>query len=278
MIDLHMHSTISDGTDTPEVIVERCADIGLHAFALTDHDTLEHIPLARAAAKQRRITFVPGCELSCEADIPGALHLLVYFVEPGCELDHHLDALQSARHTRNGRMMERLAELGMPVSEAEVAVHAGVGVVGRPHIALAMLDHGYVDSIDDAFDRWLGDDCPAYVERERLEVGTAIALAHASGGVAVVAHPRSLGVEDNALATYLATLRDRGLDGVECNYANYSPETRQTLADIAASVDLVATGGSDYHGTVKPTIQIGVGTGDLHVADSVLDALAARRP
>lgn len=278
MIDLHMHSTISDGTEPPEVVIAHAAAAGCVACALTDHDTLEHIPAAQHAADELGITFIPGCELSCDAPVPGALHLLVYFVTPGCALDSHLGALQHARDHRNEAMIERLSELGMPLTVDEVVAIAGVGVVGRPHIAMAMIEHGYVDSVQAAFDQWLAKGRPAYVERDRLDVHTAIALAHESGGVAVVAHPHSLGLDDDALTEYLRDLRAHGLDGLECVYASYSPEERARLTDLAHALDLAPTGGSDYHGAIKANVHVGIGTGDLDVPDAFAAALAARRP
>ena len=278
MIDLHAHSAISDGTEAPAVVVGHAVDAGLHAFALTDHDTLEHVPAAQAAAAAAGLRFIPGCELSCDAKVPGALHLLVYFVEPGCALDAQLGALQAAREQRNAAMVERLAELGVPIDLDEVLAVAGDGVVGRPHIATVMIDHGYVTSVQDAFDRYLGQGRPAYVERTRLDVGDAIALAHASGGVAVVAHPHSLHLRDQQLDRYLGELVEAGLDGLECEYPSYDRGERDRLLELAARHGLAPTGGSDYHGAIKPGLRVGTGNGDLAVPDVFLEALEARRP
>lgn len=280
MIDLHTHSTVSDGTDTPARVVELGAAAGLHAIALTDHDTLEHIPAARAAADALAITLVPGCELSCEQPdwVPGDLHILVYFVEPGCPLDAELGAMQAARGTRNERMVARLNELGVAITVDDVLAAAGNGVVGRPHIATAMIERGYATSVQDAFDRFLSKGQPAYVERDRLDPATAIALAHASGGVAVVAHAGSLQLDPDGLDRYLGELAALGLDGLECEYARYDRTRRDELLRLAERHGLAPTGGSDYHGSIKPDIAVGVGTGDLTVPDVFLTALAARRP
>lgn len=278
MIDLHTHSSISDGTEPPAGVVTHAAAAGLHAIALTDHDTLEHVAAARAAAADLGIECIPGCELSCDADVPGALHLLAYFVEPGCPLDGQLGALRASRETRNARMVERLQELGVAIDLDEVLAIAGEGVVGRPHIAMVMVEHGYVADISDAFRQYLGKGRSAYVERDRLDVATAIELTHASGGVAVVAHPHSLGLEDAALDRYLAELAMAGLDGLECEYATYDRATRDRFLALADRHGLVPTGGSDYHGANKPGLAVGTGAGDLTVPDLFLAALAARRP
>jgi hypothetical protein len=278
MIDLHAHSSISDGTEPPAAVIGHAIAAGLHAFALTDHDTLEQVPAARAAAEAGGLRFIPGCELSCTAVVPGSLHLLAYFVEPGCVLDDHLGRLQTARTERNARMIERLSELGLPVTTDAVLAIAGDGVVGRPHIALAMIEQGYVDDVSTAFERYLGQGRPAYVERERLDVAQSIDLIHASGGVAVVAHPYSLRLSAEELDHYLGELRAIGLDGLECEYASYDRSERDRLLALAARHSLAPTGGSDYHGAIKPGLRVGEGRGDLRVPDDFLTALEARRP
>lgn len=280
MIDLHAHSSISDGTEPPEVVVGHAAAAGLHAFALTDHDTLDHVPTARAAAEAHGLRFVPGCELSCETPdwVPGGLHLLVYFVEPGCPLDDRLGALRDARNVRNARIVERLNELGYPITLAEVELVAGEGVVGRPHIARVLVDRGHVTSIEEAFNQLLGTGKPAYVERDRLDAPTAIELAHASGGVTSVAHPYSMHLAPDDLDRFIGELRASGLDGLECEYARYDRSGRDALLALADRHDLAPTGGSDYHGAMKPGLSVGTGEGDLTVPDLFLTALEARRP
>ncbi len=281
MIDLHTHSTISDGTDPPAEVVRMAADAGLSALALSDHDTLEHVAPARAAADRLGVRLIPATEISCDSGdaVPGALHLLVYFVEdrPG-PLADRLAALQAERTTRNVRIVERLQELGIDVTLDEILEEAGPGTVGRPHVAAVLVRKGAATSIQDAFDRLLAKGQPAYFERGRLGVEEAIALAHASGAVTSVAHPLSLGLADDALDDYVGTLAAAGLDGLECEYARYRPQERAMLRGVAARHGLVTTGGSDYHGTHKPGLSVGTGTGDLRVGDDVLVALEARRP
>lgn len=277
MIDLHAHSTISDGTDPPAEVVAKAAATGLTALALTDHDTLEHVPLARAAGLAHDVRVIPGCELSCTSRAPGGLHVLVYFVEPGCALDAALVGLQASRDVRNAAIVERLGTLGLPITLEEVEAVAGEGVVGRPHIAVVMIEHGYVDSVEQAFAQYLANGKPAYVERERLDAPSAFELAHASGGLAVVAHPHSLRLDDAELDVFIGELTAAGLDGLECEYSRYSRPERDALHKLAARHGLAPTGGSDYHGTIKPDIELGTGTGDLAVPDALLEGLDARR-
>lgn len=278
MIDLHTHSTISDGTEPPEVVIANAAAIGLTAIALTDHDTLEHLPAAQAAADTHGIRLIPGCEISCTSGGPGELHVLAYFIEPGGPLDDYMHQLQAARNARMAATVERLNELGLDITIDEVTAIAGHGVVGRPHIALALMEHGYVNSVDEAFERYLGNGKPAFVKIERLDAAAAFDLIHASGGIAVIAHPYSLRLGHASLDAFIGELTAAGLDGLECEYSRYSRADRDRLLELADRHGLVPTGGSDYHGAIKPDIALGTGTGDLAVPDAFLDALDARRP
>ena len=272
MIDLHSHSTVSDGTDTPAEVVALGAAAGLTALALTDHDTLEHLPEARAAAR-RDLRLVPGCEISCEWS-PGTMHVLVYFVEPGeGPLQDELVRLQRVREARNERMCE---VLGIPYDEL-LAEAGGIGA-GRPHAAAILVRRGVAESIPDAFDRFLGKGKPGYVEKERLAPSVAVRMARESGGVAVLAHPFSLGLTPSELDGAVDELAALGFAGIEAVYGGYLPEDRAGLVALAERHGLVATGGSDHHGAYKPDLTVGTGRGDLDVPDSVLDDLAARRP
>ncbi len=272
MIDLHTHSTVSDGSDSPERLAELAAGAGLRAFALTDHDRLDGLRAARVKATELGVELVPGCELSC--DHPGTMHVLVYDVDAGDgPLQDHLVVLQEARETRNDRMAERLAALGLPVSREEMETEAGGIGVGRPHVAAVLVRKGIVGSVQEAFDTWLAKGRPAYVEKDRLSPGDALRLAQASGGRPVLAHPLSLGLGPNELEATVRELADLGLCGIEAIYGRYSPEERDGLARLAAATGLVATGGSDHHGTYKPDLSVGVGRGDLAVPDEILDRL-----
>ena len=278
MIDLHSHSTASDGSDSPSALVALAKRQGLAAVALTDHDTVEGLAEAQAAADGVGVRLVQGCELSCEVG-SASMHLLVYFLSDGPgPLQDRLAGLQAARADRNRRIVDVLQAHGLDVTLEEILTEAGRGSVGRPHVAGVLLRKGYVESVQDAFDRWLGNGKPAYLDRERLLPAEAIALAHASGAVTVLAHPTSLGYEAAELEKFVAGLAADGLDGLECEYGRYSPDTRARLRALAERHGLAVTGGSDYHGRYKPDLSLGTGLGDLNVPDDLLDALEERRP
>lgn len=276
MIDLHTHSTMSDGSDPPERIPELAKAAGCTAVALTDHDRLDGIARASASAASVGIRLVPGCEISCEH--PGTMHLLVYFLEPGeGPLQDELERLQQARVDRNVRMAARLAELGLPVTYEEMVVEAGGDGVGRPHVAALLVRKGVVASAQEAFDRFLAKGQPGYVGKTRLAVADALRLARASGAVPVLAHPTSLDLDPAALDAEVGELAEMGLGGIEAIYGRYSAEDRSAMAALADRHRLVVTGGSDHHGTYKPDLQVGIGRGDLDVPDRVLDDLEAAR-
>lgn len=275
-VDLHAHSTASDGSDPPGDLVRRAARIGLSAVALTDHDTQEGITEAEEAATATGIELVPGVELSL--DHPG-MHLLVLFLQPGAgPLQDRLAELQEGRDERNARIVHALRDLGMDITLEEVEEEASGGSVGRPHVAAVMVTKGYVPDIPTAFDRYLAAGRPAYQPRPRLSPTVAIELALRSGGVPVLAHPHTLRLTGHELDSLLARLAAAGLVGLECLYGAYTPEERAELVAKARRHRLEVSGGSDYHGTYKEGLQLGVGSGDLEVPDAVLESLRARRP
>lgn len=277
MIDLHTHSTMSDGSDSPARVVELAAEAGCKAIALTDHDRLDGIPGARARAEELGLELVPGCEVSCEIAV-GTLHALVYFLEPGCgAFEHELFVLQGQRDERNVQLVEHLSSLGLPVSLDELTAEGGRGA-GRPHAAAILMRKGVVGSIREAFDVWLARGRPGYIERPRLAPQRVAQLALASRGVAVVAHPLSLALSPASMHSTVGELAALGFSGIEAWYGDYEPSDREGLAALAARHGLVATGGSDYHGTYKPHLQVGVGRGDLDVDDGALDELRQRIP
>ena len=278
MIDLHTHTDRSDGSDPPERIAELAAAAGCAAVAVTDHDRLDGVERARARGDELGVRVIAGCELSCDT-VAGTAHVLAYFVDDVAgPLQDVLARLQDWRAERNRGLADRLTELGLPVTYAEMEAEAGGQGVGRPHAAAVLVRKGVVASVQQAFDEWLGEGRPAYVDRPRLGLAEAVALVHASGGVAVLAHPRSLGLEPRDLDAAVGEMAGQGLDGLEAVYGRYTPDDRATLAAIARRHGLAATGGSDYHGSYKPDLRVGVGRGDLAVEDEVLDELEARRP
>ena len=276
-IDLHTHTTRSDGSATPQELIELARAKGARAVAITDHDTVAAIVEARDAADRCGIEFVAGIEISAEYS-PGTMHILGYCIdERSLVLAEKLNRLKIARETRNPQIAGRLQSLGFDVDYSEVARLAGNEVVGRPHFARVMVQKGYASSIQDAFDRFLKKDAAAYVEKARLTPADSIALIHQAGGVAVLAHPYQLNLSSYKEAEELiGQLAQLGLDGLEAVYSRHDAAQRTRYAEIASRHGLLVTGGSDYHGSYKPDIEIVTGLGDLEVPYELLEAVKAR--
>lgn len=243
-VDLHTHTTASDGSTPPRALVAMAIEKGLSTLAVSDHDSTEGLDEAMAAGRELGLDVIPAIELSTDiAD--GEVHVLGYLIDyqqPAFQAT--LRTLREARRGRAQKMVEKLSALGMPLEWAHVQRIAGDATVGRPHVARAMVEKGYVPDIKTAFDLYIHRNGPAYVERYKLTPADAIALVHSVGGVAVLAHP----FEGNGNLHLAPELAPAGLDGVECYYTGYSQAQVQTLLDTAARYGLVATGGSDFHG------------------------------
>lgn len=262
MIDLHCHSTCSDGTFTPEELAEKGRAFSV--FALTDHDTLDGAERFLAATHGQAGVRLAGVELSIE---PGEgysiFHLLGLGVDPSSpRLNAFLDEIRAGRDARNVKIRANFAALGMPLAPEELAKYANGKILARPHFARVLMDHGWATSVKDAFDRYLAPGKPAYEPRDKPAQQTAIDAIHAAGGVAVMAHPRYWTQDPVALRTGLRRLKDMGLDGVEAVYqANEPGETIEHLR-AAREVGLAVTAGSDFHGANKPTIPLGMTVDD----------------
>jgi 3',5'-nucleoside bisphosphate phosphatase len=248
--DLHCHSSVSDGTDPPDVVMRRAAEARLDVIALTDHDTVAGI---RAAARSLpdSLTLLPGAELSCRLE-GHSIHILAYLFDPGSdELAGEMAELRESRLYRARAMVEKLAELGVPVSWEQVSEIAAGGVVGRPHIARAMIDAGVVSSIDEAFTpEWIGPGGRAHVSRYALDPAKAVRLVRAAGGVTVLAHPRGAARGWQVPDTVIADLARAGLTGIEVNHPQQDQRERGRLSDLARSLGIVTSGGSDDHGAL----------------------------
>lgn len=277
MIDLHCHSTFSDGSLAPEQLAEEAAKIGLSALALTDHDTVAGLPRFLAAAEGKSFRAVPGVELSVDCS-SGVMHMLGYWMDvANPELVRQMEWIRNGREMRNRAMLEKLNALGFAMAWDEVQGFAGEDVVGRPHFAQVMLQKGYAKDKNEAFDKWLGDGKPGYADRPRLTAEVAVALIRQAGGVAVLAHPFSLRISKDAMAALFVELAAAGLAGVECYYSEHSADLTKEYLAMAKQANLVPTGGSDFHGEVSPGIRLGFGFGGLNVPDEVLAQLEARR-
>ncbi|MGC8722703.1 MAG: PHP domain-containing protein [Acidobacteriota bacterium] len=266
MIDLHVHSTCSDGTFTPAELVREAKAAGLTHMALTDHDTVEGVAQARSEAHRQGIAFLSGLEISAEYQ-PGTMHILGYGVdETSPPLLERLTAVQRWRGERNPKIVEMLGHLGVALTLPEVEAVSGGGLVGRPHFAKVLVDKGYVATRQEAFDRYLAKGRPAYVDKARLSPEESIALIRAAGGVAVLAHPLQLqAADEKALDAIVQALVEAGLQGLECHYRNHTPEDTRRFLALAKRYGLLVTGGSDFHGTNRPGIRLGVGEGGLDV-------------
>ena len=274
-IDLHTHTTHSDGSDTPEELVGKSARAGAIALAITDHDTVSGLGDGRSAARQLGVEFVDGIEISAEYS-PGTMHLLGYCID-GVEIEPDLVELKEARDLRNPQIACRLQELGLDIPYEEVQAVAGGEMVGRPHFARLMVEKGYVSSIQDAFNRFLAKGAPAYIEKLRLSPENAIDLIHRAGGVAVLAHPYQLKLSSfDAVDRLIEELASLGLDGVEAIYSRHSEAERSGYTEIALRHNLLVTGGSDYHGTYKPDLSLVTGKGDLEVPYRLLEEIKER--
>jgi 3',5'-nucleoside bisphosphate phosphatase len=262
-VDLHSHSTASDGTFAPAEVVRIAQRSGLSALALTDHDTIGGIAEASAEAAKVGIDFLPGIEISCEYPHPGTMHLLGYGVDPHSPVLRNLTAgLVAARDDRNPKIIRKLNDLGVAITMDEVEQQAAGGVVGRPHIAAVLVRKGYVNSIKAAFDKYLGTTGAAYFDKERLTPRQALDFVRQSGGVPVLAHPVQLRTaNDGELERVIKDLKDLGLIGIEVIHSDHDAALVEKYTKIADRMGLLKTGGSDFHGTNKKDISLGVANG-----------------
>ena len=275
-MDLHAHTTASDGSLSPAELVHLAVSCGLGALGVTDHDTLAGLPEALESASGCGIELVPGVELSVE--YPGHFHLLGYLFDPAyAPLDDRLRYLRDHRASRNVRMLEKIQECGLPITLEDVRAEAGGEVLGRPHMAKALVRKGIVDSVKEAFNRYLADGRPCHVPKAKLTPEEGIALIRAAGGVPVMAHPFTLKMDPEKLEAELCRLKECGLGGIECYYSQHSPDQQNLFLGIARRLDLVATGGSDFHGDTKPHVHLGVVTGGGPASLELLDRLKAER-
>jgi len=257
--DLHLHTTASDGRLSPQEIVRKASQLGLDVIAITDHDSVEGIPPALEAAKSfPQLLVIPGVEIN--TDMPrGEAHILGYFIDyRDPELNHSLKELRNSRYERGRKMIAKLADIGIDIDWERVLELATGGTIGRPHIAQAMVERGYISSLHEAFAKYIGRNGPAYVERKKLTPLDAVELILNAGGLPFLAHPADI----EYLEAFVSQLKEAGMAGLEVYYAHYSPSKIARLQALAKEYDLIASGGSDYHG-LDNTIGTDIGSVDL---------------
>lgn len=286
MIDLHTHTTASDGSLTPVEIVNAACAAGLDALSITDHDTLSAYEEAKAAASQAGLELVCGIELSTKfiqinRPKPKTVHLLGYFPrrEPSAEFHEWLHQMQASRRDRNIRLARKLQSMNMDVTIEEVE-QRGRSMAGRPHFAQIMVEKGYVKSIQEAFDRYLDESAPAYVEREEPTFAEGVRRILEAGGVPSLAHPIRLGKKLPAHEEdVIRQMAKMGLKAIEAYHSDHGPRDLERYQLIARKYGLAVTGGSDFHGDVKPEVKLGTGkNGNVAVPNKVLDRLRMMAP
>lgn len=273
-VDLHIHSTASDGSVSPLEIIQIAEKAGLGAIAITDHDTLEGSAEALRYQQGYEVEILPGIEISAPFR-SGTMHILGYLIRlDDVPLREALEVVQRSRATRNLQILAKLQNLGFEVTYDEVFQVAGEGQIGRPHIAQALLRKRVVQSIEEAFVRFLKQGGPAYADRYRLEPAEAIQTILHAGGVPVLAHPSSLHTENESdLETVVAGLKELGLKGIEAYCTGHGFARTAQYKRLAHRQGLLVTGGTDFHGAIKPAVHIGVGNGDLRVPYTVVEEL-----
>ena len=285
MIDLHLHSVYSDGTCLPKELVTNSVNLGLRAIALTDHDTIDGVDEFMAAAKEQSMDVLPGVELSagiCEKskDRQREVHILGYFANWDEKTKRALEPLRQVqiwREERNRAVIARLRDYNIPLSFDELAKTFGTRNLGRPHFAEWLINNGYAHSVREAFQQFLVPGALTYVERQTFNISESIALIKKAGGLAVLAHPKSLHIfSDQDFENFLQGLIKEGLEGIEVYCSLHLPQDIRRYARLAQKFGLLMTGGTDFHGKLKPDIRMGYGFGYTKVDDSIYEALMAR--
>ncbi len=274
-IDLHIHTTASDGTFTPEEVVREASRIGLAAVAITDHDTAAGYARAAAEGENCGLEVVPGIEISTK--FRSAVHILGYYIDAQSPaLGEVLDWMHRDREERNVKLCAMLRESGVDIDIERM--HARFGdLVGRPHFAEIMIENGMARDMNDAFERLLNKNKPYFIPRQFLPIERSIEIIREAGGTAVLAHPFQYRLDDAGLRELIEHCMESGLEGMECRYSGYDAAQTAYLEALAAEYGLVRTGGSDFHGAIKGEIRLGEGKGGLNVPYAFLEELRSRR-
>lgn len=276
-IDLHVHSDKSDGSLSPSDLVSYAIKQGVTAFALTDHDTVDGIDEAIQAAKGTSVTVIPGIELSTEYEGKD-IHIVGLFIDK--EEPAFRDKIQEfvdSRELRNQKMCQKLTEHGLPITYEELKNAFPGSVITRAHYARLMLEKGYIKSLKEAFERYIGDRGPCFIPREKITPEDGVRLILSAKGIPVLAHPLQYGMGDERLQRLISRLKEAGLQAMEAVYCTHTPAEESKMKALAAKNGLLISGGSDFHGAAKPGLELGTGYGRLYVPMEILDALNARK-
>ncbi len=273
-IDLHLHTTASDGVLSPSEIVRYAREQGLQAVAITDHDTIDGNAEALDEGAKSGLEVISGVEISAQFDL-GSMHILGFFIDIGnTALKERLSLLQETRAQRNPKMVEKLRELGVELSYDEILHASGGGQVGRPHFAQVLLRKGYVNTVQEAFDRYLGKGAPAYVNKFRFDPEEAMKLIREAGGIPVLAHPFTLHIPSpHQLDALFGELVPLGLMGIEVFYPEHTKDQISLYKGLTQKHDLLVTGGSDYHGIEADKVEIGIRSRDMKLSYSMVEAM-----
>ena len=274
LIDLHVHTTASDGTLTPRQTVALARETDLAAIAVTDHDTASGLAEALAAGEELGVEVVPGVEVSA-GYLGQGVHILGYFIDPAAPaLAEALDWFRRERERRNTAIVDAMAADGFPLSMDRLRASFPGAVLGRPHIASLLVKAGCASSVEEALTRWLNKGGVYYQPRRRMPLEQAVEAIRSAGGLAAIAHPLQYGYEGGALEAFIRACTEAGCRAMECVYSGYGPERRELLTGLAARFGLAVSGGSDFHGERKPRIRLGRGIdGEVRVPASALDEL-----
>lgn len=279
IIDLHTHTTASDGTYTPKELIKYAYEKGLSAIAITDHDTLsgiqEAVDYSKNFTEGEPLEVIPGIELSTNlTGIKADIHLLGLYINPNDSVFvERLDSILNSRLIRNNKMIERLQEIGFKISLEDVISNSSDGVITRAHFAKTLLSMNYVDTWEEAFDKYLGNGKIAYVPREKLSTDQAIKIILDNGGVPILAHPTLYNLDLRQLDQLISTLKEAGLKGIEGIYSTYTKAETRYIGEFAKKYNLVISGGSDFHGQHKSDIDLGTGRGQLQIPYDLLEPI-----
>lgn len=277
IVDLHTHTTESDGSFTPEELILEAKRVGLSAIAITDHDSISGIKKAAPVAAKENIELIPGVELS--TDYNGKeVHVVGLFID--IENEGFLSKIKEFKENRDNRnvlMVENLQKEGFAITMKELVAENPDCVITRANIARFLYEHGMIPSIQTAFEKYIGDNCKCYVNRFKITPMDAVRLIKEAGGTAILAHPLLYHMSDATLQKMLDEMKEAGLDGMEAIYCTYTPSEERQMKKLATENHLLISGGSDFHGTTKPNLNLGTGYGKLYIPYEVLETIKNSR-